>query len=52
MELKVREFCAFDCIEQLFFHDPCRNNYLKKTTYFEENKVKVHIFEVCVLWPR
>ena len=48
MELKVREFCAFDCIKELFFKGLFQSNYLKKTC-FAENTVKVHMFESPVL---
>ena len=43
-ELKVKELCVFDFIELLFVNGVFQNNYFK--TYFAENKVKVHMFEV------
>ena len=51
MELKVKEFCFFDCLEVLFFNVLFQNNYFKK--HFTENKVhacmqRVHMFEVSV----
>ena len=49
MELRVKEFCFFDCLEVLFFNVLFQNNYFKK--HFTENKVhacmqRVRMFEV------
>ena len=42
MEPKVKEFCAFDCIELLFFNALFQNKLFKKI-YFAESKVKVNV---------
>lgn len=47
MVLKVKEFCFFACIEQLFFKKPVSKPMYEKRN-FAENKVKVHLFEVPV----
>ena len=39
MELKVKEFSVFECIELIL------------KTYFTESKVEVNVFKCLFLWP-
>ena len=47
MELKVKEFFIFDCIEQLFLNGMFQNKNILKNI-FSRKKVKVHVLEVPV----